>query len=73
MTPPPGASNVDEFHQCNVCRALVRGPHARSPFSSGKVVFSERDADEWYPFTLTEADVRRIVREEIAAARNGDR
>lgn len=49
---------MDEFRQCPVCFALVTGPHACAPTAIRRVVDMER---------LTEADVRRIVREELIA------
>lgn len=56
---------MDEFHQCDVCLALVTGPHACSPIAIKERVEPKR--------RLTEEDVRRIVREELAAALGGGR
>jgi hypothetical protein len=62
---------VDDFHQCAVCRALVTGPHACSPFALGRIEFTGEGCRP--AVRLTEADVRRIVREEIAKAMVGER
>lgn len=59
-----------EFHQCEVCKALVSGAHACSPFALGRVAFAP---PKFSSRPLTEDDVRRIVREELSRAQTGER
>lgn len=54
-----------EFYPCKVCRAMVSGPHACSPLALGRIDLERTQ--------LTEDDVRRIVREELAALTAGNR
>lgn len=63
--------DTEQLPPCVICREMVRGGnHVCSPDRVGRITFGQRESSF---IALTEADVRRIVREELAAQRAGDR